>query len=377
MFPIGRLTFLAGTVLFAATIQAAAADALKIGISASLTGPSAEAGRYTVNGAQLAADEINRVGGILGQQIKLVIEDDQTTNPGSVLAFSRLAGDPEIRAFLGPQRSTAIQAIVPDAMKASRPMMIGGTDPKLTHMGVPWLFRCRPNDSYSAKVIAAFGVNTLIKRKWAIIHSTDTFGTSGKNALVDELKALGVEPVIVQNYTNNSQDFTPVVLAVKKSAADIVSSYVTLDTDHGILARQMRQLGVDAAWVGSPTMVSTTALNLAGPALHGTYGVADFNEKSSPTAEAFAQKYKATYGLQADFFSAWSYDAIHILAKAVAAAGGTDPNAIRSAILDVRRYEGAEGTYDFDQNGDGLHGYNIVHYDNGTWVFDRHIDFKD
>ena len=63
--------------------------------------------------------------------------------------------------------------------------MIGGTDPQLTHMGNPWLFRCRPNDTYSARVIADYGVNTLGKKKWAIVHSTDAFGTNGMKNLVE------------------------------------------------------------------------------------------------------------------------------------------------------------------------------------------------
>ena len=190
-------------------------------------------------------------------------------------------------------------------------------------------------------------------------------------------KAVGIEPVIVQGYPNNSQDFTPVVLAVKRSGADIIGSYVALDTDQGILARQMRQLGVGIDWIGSPTITNTAVLTLAGSALHGTYGVADFHEKANPVAEAFAEKYKAAYGIRPDFLSAWTYDAVTLLAKAITAAGSTAPDAIRSEILTVRGFEGVEGTYNFDQNGDSLHGYNLVHNDNGTWIFDRHIEIKE
>jgi branched-chain amino acid transport system substrate-binding protein len=65
-------------------------------------------------------------------------------------------------------------------------------------MGNPWLFRCRPNDIYSARVIADYGVNTLGKKKWAIVHSTDAFGTNGMKNLVEVLKPAGVEPVLIQ-----------------------------------------------------------------------------------------------------------------------------------------------------------------------------------
>ena len=124
----------------------------------------------------------------------------------------------------------------------------------------------RPNDSYSGRVIADYGVNTLGKKKWAVLHSTDAFGTAGGKALSSEaLVKLGAPSVLDQGYANQSQDFTPVVLAIKQSGADILGSYFTFENDLGIFARQLRQLGVTIPWVGSPSIVNITALKLAGP----------------------------------------------------------------------------------------------------------------
>jgi branched-chain amino acid transport system substrate-binding protein len=136
------------------TCLARSAEPLKIGMVSPLTGPAAEVGRYQTQGAKLAAEEVNKAGGVLGRPIELVIEDSQSTNPGSVLAFSKLAGDKDIPAFIGPTFSTQIHSIAPDIQRLGKPVMIGGTDPQLTHMGNPWLFRFRPNDTYSARVIA-------------------------------------------------------------------------------------------------------------------------------------------------------------------------------------------------------------------------------
>jgi branched-chain amino acid transport system substrate-binding protein len=354
-----------------------ATEPLKIGMVAPISGPAAELGHYESQGAKLAVEEINKAGGLLGRPIELVIEDDQTTNPGVVLAFSKLAGDKDIPAFIGPIFSTQVHAMAPDIQRTDRPVMIGATDPQLTHMGNPWLFRCRPNDTYSARVIADYGVNTLGKKKWAIVHSTDAFGTSGMKNLVEVLKGTGVEPVLIQGYTNNSQDFTPVALAVKQSGADVMSTYMPLATDQGIFARQLRQLGVNIAWVGSPTTGSPTAVRLAGPALYGSYAVADFNADSSPAAKEFATKYEATYKSAPDGGGAWTYDAVHVLALAIDNAKSLEPQKIREAILSVKGYPGAEGTYNFDQNGDALRGYNIVKNDNGKIVFIKHIDFSE
>jgi branched-chain amino acid transport system substrate-binding protein len=152
------------SVLAMLTCFGRAAEPLKIGMVAPVTGPLAENGRHQIQGAKLAVEEINQAGGLLGQLIELVIEDDQTTNPGVVLAFSKLAGDKDIPAFIGSLFSTQVHAMAPDIQRTGRPVMIGATDPQLTHMGNPWLFRCRPNDIYPARVIADYGVNTLGKK---------------------------------------------------------------------------------------------------------------------------------------------------------------------------------------------------------------------
>jgi branched-chain amino acid transport system substrate-binding protein len=208
------------------TRASAQASTIKIGMCVPVTGPAAEQGLWAQNGAKLALAAVNKAG-VLGKQVELVIEDDQTTNPGIVLAFSKLAAQSDIVGFLGSVRSTQIHAMAPDVLKLGKPVMIGGTDPTLTHMNNPWLFRFRPNDSYSGRVIADFGVNTLGKKKWAIVHSTDAFGTAGGKALSAALEKLGAPPVLDQGYANQSQDFTPVVLAVKQSGADVLGSYFT------------------------------------------------------------------------------------------------------------------------------------------------------
>src|SRR5512136_1188368 len=104
-----------------------AAEPIKIGMVIPLTGSIAESGKYGIQGAKLAIEEVNKAGGVLGRPLELVIEDDQSANPTTILAFNKLAGDKNIIAFLGPTRSTQIQAIAPAVQKAGIPVMIGGT----------------------------------------------------------------------------------------------------------------------------------------------------------------------------------------------------------------------------------------------------------
>lgn len=378
-----RRTFTAGLAAGIAapavigSIARAQGATIKIGMCVPITGPAAEQGLYATNGAKLALAAVNKAGGVLGKQVELITEDDQTTNPGIVLAFSKLAAQPDIVAFLGSIRSTQVHAMQPDVLKLGKPVMFGGTDPNLTKLGNPWLFRFRPNDSYSGRVIADYGVNTLGKKKWAIVHSTDAFGTAGGKALASALEKLGAPAVLDQGYANQSQDFTPVVLAVKQSGADVLGTYFTFENDLGIFARQLRQLGVNIPWVGSPSVVAVSATKLAGPALYGTYGVADYAEDSSEASKAYGKAYRDAYKAAPDNQSAWTFDALTVLCASINKAGSTDPQKIREAILAVKKFPGAEGEYNFDQNGDGLHGYNIVKNEKGTIVYDKHIEFND
>jgi branched-chain amino acid transport system substrate-binding protein len=360
----------------AISISAIAADPIRIGLVAEISGPNAEAGSYTVNGAKMAVEEINKSGGVLGRPLELEIEDNQSTNPGSVLAVSKLTGKGEIAALLGPVRSTQLQAIAPTINKAGIPTMIGGSDYGLTHGNNKWYLRVRPHDGYSAKVIADYGVNSLNRKKWGVVFSTDSFGTGGKDRLVESLKALGVTPVLVQGFTSNTQDFTPIVLALKQSGADAIATYITSSNDVGIFAKQLRQLGMSIPWLGSSSISTATAMSLGGDALYDTYSVADFLPSSSPEAQAYSKKYQEKYRVEPDFFSSWSYDAVYLLSNAMKSANSTKADAIRAAVLDVKGYKGVEGTYSFAPNGDGLHGYNVTKNEKGKTVFVKNVSFE-
>ena len=355
--------------------SALAAQPIKIGVVSTLTGPYAEWGTFQVNGLQLALEDIKMAGGILGRPVELRIEDNASTNPGTVLAFTKLFTDPDIKGIVGPIASTQIQAASPAIARSGVPTMIGGTDPSLTRINNKWVFRARPNDLYSSKVIADFGVNTLKLKKWAIVHATDAFGNGGAKALTDELQKLGITPVLDQGYTSNSQDFAPVVLAVKKSGAEVLGTYMTVPADQGIFAKQLRQLGVNIQWIGSPTTAAVTTRNLAGEALYGSYAVADFNAQANEAAREFTRRYRERYGIYPDNFSSWAFDSLHILALAMNNANSTEPEAVRKAILAIKGYKGLEGTYDFDARGDGIHGYNVVRNEDGKIVFIKRVDF--
>jgi branched-chain amino acid transport system substrate-binding protein len=170
---------------------------------------------------------------------------------------------------------------------------------------------------------------------------------------------------------------TPVVLAIKSPGADIIGSYFSFPNDQAIFARQLRQLGVTLPWVGSPTTVNAETVKLAGPALSGTYSVADYavdssrRRKNLPISKAPSRTFRQTITVRGPMTRSACFTA------AINKAGSTDPDKIRVAILSTKGYEGAEGGFTFDEFGDGLRGYNIVRNEKGVIVFNKHIEFTD
>jgi branched-chain amino acid transport system substrate-binding protein len=114
-------------------------------------------------------------------------------------------------------------------------------------------------------------------------------------------------------------------------------------------------------------------IGLAKAALNGTYGIADFTPDANDQSKAFTADYTKTYGGIPD--SGWTYDAIQVLAMAMNGAKTTDPAKVREAIIAIKGYKGTEGTYNYDANGDGLRGYNVVKNEGGKIVYDKHIEF--
>lgn len=340
---------------------------IKLGLMIPSTGESVEAGRFQKQGAQLAVEQINKAGGINGREIQLVIQDDQSNNPGAVSALQKILEDKDITAVISSIRSTQIQAQFPTINEAKVPVAIGGTNFGLTKGQSEWVFRFRPHDGMSAKVMVKFVVEELKKSKVAVVHSTDAFGNGGRDMVAEALKAYNMKIVTDQGFNTGEKDYTGVISALKQSGADVMISYIANSPDLGILAKQMKQQGLNLTWVGSPSITGQDGLKLAGDALHGTYGIADYNADGSAASKAYWDAYKAKYNENPDHYSAWPYDAVKVFAEVMKKSADLKPDTLRKGLLAIKGYEGAEGQYNFDANGDGLDHYHIVQNENNNF----------
>ncbi len=339
----------------------------EIGATFALSGAGAASGQLEVDGAQLAVNEINAKGGVNGHPLKLIVEDDQTTNPGTVNAFSKLVSQyPNLVAIIGPIRSTEVQAITPNIEQAGIPVLIGGTDPQLTHENDPWVFRFRPNDTYSARTMAYYLIKKLNLSKIAIVHSTDAFGNGGDTYLKQWIAHYGGTVVSDQGYTNHATDYTSIVTALKNANPQAVATYCTYGADAGIFLKQYNQFGLKATIMGSSSITSSDVRNLLGSQLNGDYGTTDYAYGQNSESVTFGKALEAAYpNVKPDIYSSHTWDAVRVLAH-VLAADGTSHTAVQQGLLNVRNFPGAEGMYNFDKNGDGLHGYTVVKFAGST-----------
>jgi len=332
---------------------------VRIGMVVEMTGSYAEYGPEAMRGATLALEEINRAGGVLGLPLEIVTEDNESTNPGSVVAVSHLLANRDVKAIITTLHSSQVHAMMPAIAQGGVPTLTGGTSHALTQANNPWIFRVRPHDGYSARVIADFGVNTLKKKKWAIVYAAESFGIDAKDRLTVALKSFGITPVTVQGVNSQTQNFAPVCPVLKKAEVDVVATYLTAIAA-GNFARQLRQCGLDSQLIGSTSLSSPRARRIALEALDNSYSVRDYVADANAQARHFARTYADKWAGEADLRASWVYDAVHLLALAINNAGSAAPAAIREALLAVRNHPGVLGTYAFDANGDGMHGYTIV-----------------
>jgi branched-chain amino acid transport system substrate-binding protein len=344
----------------------AAGGEIVIGWTPPVTGASAAEGALQIKAINLAAKQINAAGGISGKQIKLVTEDNQSTNPGALAALQKAVEQDKALAIMGVVKSTQVLAMS-DAIKGyGIPFIMGGTNATLTSAGNPWLFRVRPDDSIAAAAMVKYIKEDMKLTKVGILHDTDAFGTGGADLVESGSKTNGLTVVKREKYTTKDKDFTAQLLSLKNAGAEVMVVYATNPEDAAVIQRQYVQLGKPFKYVGSPSSQMKDCLNLSKENSEGLIAVADFVPGATDEAKKYAADYKAEYNEEFDATSAWTYDGLNILASAIKK-GGEDRAKIKDAILATQGYKGVLGTFSFSPNGDGLHAQAVVQINPNAW----------
>lgn len=342
-------------------------DPIRIGLAAALTTDLNMGDTLVLDGTKMAVDEINAKGGIMGRQIKTIIEDSANNNTGAINAVNRLINQDKVDVILGTSMSTQILA-VKQLVTQSKMMMFGyGSNVKCTQ-DYPWFVRMRPSDAVASAAAVNYAVDVLKKTRVAITYISDDFGVGAKDIMVKLLKEKKLEPVVVATYNGDTKDFSPVLLQIKQKNADVIIDFSHEQTS-AILQVQNKKLGINLPVILSAAAVAPTTIKMAGDdAVENNYVVADcvLAGNSDASRKEFIEKYKTKFNKEPDYHSIAAYDAVYLYKQSVETAKSTKSEDIQKAVWKTRGFKGILGEYNFtNNNGDGRTQIDIGQFKSG------------
>jgi len=349
------LAILAAVLLGSSGLAWPADNEIRIGIGISTTGTFSAEAPYYENEARLFEKQVNQGGGLNGKRVRVIIIDNQSTNPGALTALNKAVEQDKVLAFIGPVKSTQILAMS-DAVKAyGIPMMVGGTNVTITKQGNPWLFRCRVNDGIVAAILVKYIRDEMKLSKIGVLYSNEAFGAGGADAIDQYAKQLGLTLVARERFNLGDRDFSAQLLSLKRAGAQVMVPYSVGTNEFARIIVQYRELGSPYKYIGPPAIAQKPVLDLAREAAEGLMGFVDSVPGMNATNRKFVEAYRQEFHAEPDTQAPWTYDALNLLALAIRK-GGEDRAKIREALLTTKGVEGVLGTYNFSPDGEGLYG---------------------
>jgi branched-chain amino acid transport system substrate-binding protein len=340
-----RRLFLSLCSVLGLCLPAFSQDTIKIGEFGSLTGDNASFGTSQNEGVQMAVEEINNAGGVLGKKIDLTVEDNQTKQGQTTTIVRKLISQDHVVALVGEVASSKTLEAAPIAQEAKIPLIAtAATNPKVTQVG-DYIFRVCFIDDFQAVVIARFILENLHKTKVAFMTDVKQDYSVGLTQFAkDYLLKNGGQVVKQQSYSSGDKDFRAQLTDIKSADPDviIITGYYP---EASLIVRQGRQLGIKAVFAGGDGWDGSSLIPVGGKAIEGAYFSNHFStEDKSPAVQEFVTKYKKKYNNKTpDAFAALGYDAVNLLADAIKRAGGTDSEKLRDAIADTKDFPGVTG----------------------------------
>lgn len=321
------------------------ANTIRIGEYGSLTGDTATFGISTHHGIELAIEEINASGGVLGKKVEVITEDDRSQATEAATAVTRLINQHRVVAILGEVASSRSLAGAPICQRNRIPMITpSSTNPAVTQVG-DYIFRICFIDPFQGTVMARFAFNTLKARKVAILFDkSQDYSTGLADFFEQEFRRLGGTITLRTSYTSGDIDFKAQLTTIRAGNPDavFVPGYYK---EVGQIAKQARELGLTVPLLGGDGWDSPRLVEIGGKALEGTYFSNHYSvEDTSPRVRTFVSKYQAKYGDVPDALAALGYDAARILCDAMTRAGTTESAALRDAIAQTTNFPGVTGT---------------------------------
>ncbi len=327
----------------------ASADIIKVGEFASLTGSEATFGQSSHHGTQLAVDQLNAAGGVLGKKIQLLTEDNQSQAGQSATVVRKLISSDGVVAILGEVASSRSLEAAPICQQNKVPMISpSSTNPKVTETG-DYIFRVCFIDPFQGTVMANFAGKRLQLKNVAILTDVKSDYSVGLTKFFKEgFLAAGGKIAVEQNYSGGDKDFNAQLTAIKAANPDglFVPGYYT---EVGLIALQAKQLNLAFPMFGGDGWESSSLVPIGGAALEGDYFSTHFSpQDTTPAVQAFAKDFLAKFHEPSDAMAALGYDSLMLLADAIKRAGTTEGTKVREALAATKDFHGATGNITID-----------------------------
>ncbi len=343
------------------TSSGGGAETLKIGVAGPLTGPNAAFGAQLKNGATQAVEDINAAGGINGKKIELVYEDDVSDPKQGVSVANKMAG--EGVKFVVGHFNSGVSIPASDVYNENGMVMVtpASTNPKITDRKLWNVFRVCGRDDQQGTVAGQYIAANLSDKKVAVVHDKTPYGKGLADETKKALEEAGIEPVVYEGINIGEKDLSALIAKMKDAGADLIY-FGGVHTEGGLIARQMRDQGLEATLMSGDGIATDEFASIAGPAAEGTLMTFAPDPRKRPEASDALKKFEEK-GISTEAYTLYSYAVVQIIKQAAEAAGTTDPMKVADQMRSGQEFNTVIGNIAFDDKGD----VNRLDYTMYTW----------
>ncbi len=359
--------FIAWTVCFLCAFSARA-DIL-VGLAGPFTGPDASFGQQFRLGAEMAVNDLNSHGGVLGQQLKLIEGDDQCDPKQAVAVANQLAGD-KVAVVIGHFCSGS--SIPASSVYAEENIVMispGSTNPQLTEAGRPNVFRTCGRDDQQGEIAGAFIATHYPHARIAIIDDRQAYSEGLANEVRKQLHASGVTETLDDKLTPGEKDYAALVTKLKRAHIDFLY-YGGYQAEAGLLVRQLHQQGMDhTPLMSGDAIVTRDFWSITGASGNGTLMTFPPDPALNAANTALVGRFQQQTGAPPEGYTLYTYGTVQAWAAAVQQAGTTETKAVETE-LHKANLPTVLGDLSFDAKGDvRAPGYVIYEWRDGIYKY--------
>ncbi len=363
-------TLAALALLLAGCGPATDTNVIKIGEYASLTGKEATFGQSSHNGTELAIDELNAAGGLLGKTLQLITEDNQSKAGESQTVVNKLIARDGVVAVLGEVASSRSLEAAPVCQNAKIPMISpSSTNPDVTKTG-DYIFRVCFIDPFQGTVMADFAKKTLKVQNVAIFTDVKSDYSKGLAKFFKERHLANGGKVGAEfDFNGGDTDFKAQLTAIKATQPEavFVPGYYT---DVALICIQAKQLGLNVPLFGGDGWESDKLVEIGRDAVEGQHFSTHYHpDVGTPKSRQFVDAYKKRYNAAPDAMAALGYDSVMILADAIRRANAAEPAKIRDALAASKSFDAVTGMITMDANRDASKAAVILKVEGGKFKY--------